>query len=113
VELLDSRFVEIIIKTCGFLPLVCAISSASLTVWVCVPCALSLRARPSVCACGVCFVGLCVYVCSGGWVGGGWACVSCQRLVQVQKTEFDAIYHAFFDPTRLYSDGIRLKVFIT
>ena len=74
----------------------------------------SLSARTSVRLCMWCvFCGaLCVYV-FGGWVGGGWACVSCQRLVQVQKTEFDAIYHAFFDPTRLYSDGIRLKVFIT
>jgi hypothetical protein len=32
-----------------------------------------------------------------------------QRLTQVHKTEFDAIYNAFFDQTQLYAEGIRLK----
>jgi hypothetical protein len=31
-------------------------------------------------------------------------------ILQVQKTEFDAIYKAFFDPTQLHAEGIRLKV---
>jgi hypothetical protein len=34
----------------------------------------------------------------------------CFTILQVQKTEFDAIYKAFFDPTQLHAEGIRLKV---
>ena len=104
VRTLDRRVCGVAVSECGHVCLApCARNAVPApgllsrvgSRWSC----LTLR---RVCA-GCVHARVCARACVCVRVWGGLA-------VQVQKTEFDAIYNAFFDPSRLYSEGIRLKV---